>query len=169
MKKAIDLSVIEAARKRFHYDQETGKFYRLRGRTTKRRVAEEVTLSNHGYINLSFLSTKYMAHRIAWALVNGPLSPDVYIDHIDGDKINNRASNLRIATKQQNSWNVGLNKQNKSGVKGVHFDSYTNMWRASCQEKKIGRFKTIEEAAEAVRSYREKAHGEFANHGEARS
>lgn len=166
MKKTINSHVIESAKNRFHYDPEEGKFYRMRGRATNRRVAEEVEFSNHGYIVLCFLSTKFMAHRIAWAMVYGDLADDVFIDHIDGDKKNNKINNLRIATKQQNAWNVGLAKQNTSGVKGVHFDSHSKMWRASCQHKKLGRFKTKEEAAEAARSYREKAHGQFVNHGE---
>lgn len=166
MTKAISSQVIESARNRFHYDPEEGKFYRLRGRKTRRRIAEEVVSSNHGYIVLSFLSTKYMAHRVAWGMVHGELDESAYIDHIDGDKTNNKISNLRLATKQQNAWNVGLAKQNTSGIKGVHFDSHSNMWRATCQHKRLGRFKTKEEAAEAVRSFREGAHGQFANHGE---
>lgn len=166
MNKSINSQVIESAKDRFHYDPEEGKFYRLRGRRASRRIAEEITSSNHGYIVLSFLSTKYMAHRVAWGMVHGELDESVYIDHIDGDKTNNKISNLRVATKQQNGWNVGLAKQNTSGIKGVHFDSYSGMWRASCQQTKLGRFKTKEEAAEAVKSYRERAHGPFANHGE---
>lgn len=164
--KNIDQSVIDAAKKRFHYDPKGGKFYFLRGRSGKKVIKEEVTSSNHGYIILSFLSTKFMAHRIAWALYNGDLPDGVFIDHIDGNKTNNKLNNLRIATKQQNGWNVGLSKQNASGIKGVHFDSYSRMWRASCQQTKLGRFKTKEEAELAVREFRESAHGCFANHGE---
>lgn len=165
MNKEIDSYVIEQARKRFHYDKDSGKFYRMRGRSRKRVISEEITSENHGYVILSLCSTKFMAHRIAWSLINGPIPSDLYIDHKDGNKKNNCISNLRLANKKQNAWNVGTPAANKSGVKGVHFDSHTGMWRASCGKKKIGRFVTIEEAAIAVCRYREMSHGEFSNHG----
>ena len=49
----------------------------------------------------------------------------IYVDHRDGDGLNNCRSNLRPATKSQNGGNRGLNKNNKSGYKGVHWETCT--------------------------------------------
>jgi len=71
-------------------------------------------------------------------------------DHINRNKLDNRRNNLRSVTKSQNKMNVGLNKNNKSGVKGVYWDKFTNKWRAEIKVnyKKIslGRYKNLQRA-----------------------
>ena len=77
-------------------------------------------------------------------------NPDKYheVDHVDGDVQNDAASNLRWATRQLNNLNTKLSANNKSGVKGVHYDQL-GQWVASWQESgrtHHKRFKTKEEA-----------------------
>ena len=77
----------------------------------------------HGMIN----SKPYKAHRVIWKMVYG--SDPHYIDHINGDRTDNRISNLRSVTKAQNNRNKRLRSDNKSGVTGVHWYNPRNKWR----------------------------------------
>jgi len=83
------------------------------------------------------------------------LKPDknYYVDHIDGNPLNNKRDNLRICTHQQNMINRKIGVDNKSGIKGVDWDSKRNKWRARIQVKKkskhLGYFSSKEEAKKA--------------------
>jgi len=83
----------------------------------------------------------------------------------NGVRSNNKIYNLRIATHGQNCQNIGLPKHNRSGVKGVHWASYSKKWRAQIKINGerifIGEFDTIGEAAEAYRQRAEELHGPF--------
>lgn len=79
----------------------------------------------------------------------------LFVDHINGDGLDNRRSNLRIATQAQNQANQRIKKVGTSGVVGVYFEkkSYQNPWVAMFSKNNkwtyIGRFPTKEEAIEA--------------------
>lgn len=105
----------------------------------------------------------YLAHRVIWKWMNGE-EPSECIDHVDGDKLNNRWVNLREATRGQNRHNMGLQKNNRSGVKGVCWER--NMWKAYIsvegRQIRLGRFKSMDDAATVVTDARARLHGEFA-------
>ena len=88
------------------------------------------------------------------------------VDHINGDKLDNRKSNLRVCTQSQNMMNRGLQKNNKSGFKGVSRHSQSGKWwaRIAKDGKKfsLGLHHTPEEAGEAYRKAAESLHGEYA-------
>lgn len=90
----------------------------------------------------------------------------LFIDHIDNNRLNNRRSNLRIATKAQNMMNRGAPIQNTSGFKGVVWDPVNKKWvaqiTANGKSKKIGRFRTKTQAAMAYNQAAKIYHGEFA-------
>lgn len=91
---------------------------------------------------------------------------DLVVDHIDRNKNNNLRNNLRICTRQQNTMNSGLSKNNNSGVTGVSFRKDKNKWRAyiNINRKQItlGHFSTFNEAV-ITRLLAEKEYfGEFA-------
>jgi hypothetical protein len=92
--------------------------------------------------------------------------PGQVVDHIDGDTLNNRRSNLRFATSQQNSWNTRRGSTNKSGYKGVHFHHLTGKYRAMVRidgtARHLGLFATAEEAAKAYDTAVKATRGEFA-------
>lgn len=119
--------------------------------------------SNHGYVHYSSckdgLNSKIL-HRL---IMGEPEGMDV--DHIDGDSLNNRKSNLRICTHQQNGMNQKIRNTNKSGVKGVSRDNHRNMWRADiCVDGKnlsLGRFKNFDEAVRVRKEAEIKYFGEF--------
>jgi hypothetical protein len=78
------------------------------------------------------------------------------IDHIDGDKSNNKIDNLRLVTKSQNMQNQHRShRQSKTGVKGVWFDNSCNRYIASISINKtrirLGLFSSIDDAAAAYK------------------
>ena len=88
------------------------------------------------------------------------------VDHADGNGLNNRRSNIRIATRSQNMHNKKMQRNNTSGFKGVHWDRNKKKWQANIKlnDKRhyIGLFNSAEEASEAYRAASEKLHLDFA-------
>lgn len=88
------------------------------------------------------------------------------IDHIDGDRANNRRSNLRIANLSENAWNTALMTTNSSGYKGVYFHKASGKYHVSIrvngQRIFIGYFDNPEDGARAYDEAARFFHGEFA-------
>jgi hypothetical protein len=97
------------------------------------------------------------------AIMNTPSKMET--DHIDGDGLNNRRSNLRIATTSENQRNRGLSANNTSGFKGVSWQKRTKKWRAEIRSNGVywwlGDFDTPEAAHAAYVAASERLHGEF--------
>lgn len=95
-------------------------------------VNTELTAS--GYVRVSNKGIGYtMAHRIIWEMTNGEIPDGLFIDHINGNRRDNRIENLRLVTQKVNSMNSSLRFDNKSGVTGVAIYKRTGKWRASIQ------------------------------------
>lgn len=62
--------------------------------------------------------------------INRCLLPGELVDHIDGDRLNNRRSNLRVATQSQNQFNRSKPRNNTSGFKGVSWKKSHKSWQA---------------------------------------
>jgi len=123
--------------------------------------------NGEGYIKLSFLDKTYYAHHIVFFIHHGRLP--ISIDHIDGNRSNNKIENLREATLQQNNCNKRINNINKkSNVRGVHPSSNGKKWlvRISVNKKSIhiGSFEDLELADLVAQEARNKYHGNFARH-----
>lgn len=94
-------------------------------------------------------------------------SNDLFVDHIDGNGLNNQRSNLRICTRNENQQNRPKNKNNKSGYKGVYWNTERGKWQADIMVDKkkvyLGRFDNVELAAKAYKDAALKYHAEYAN------
>lgn len=87
-------------------------------------------------------------------------------DHINRNKLDNRRTNLRVASFSENARNRGVNKNSKSGIKGVFLDKRYNQWRCQVtidhKSKPVGgRFDSPLEAAKCRDFYAKMLHGEF--------
>jgi len=146
-----------------NYDPETGLFTRRSG--SGRWPAGEVAGSLcHGYIVIRIDGKSHQAHRLAFLVVHGFIPSE--IDHINLVRSDNRISNLRPATTQQNSRNTGKYSNNTSGFKGVYWDKSNGKWQAQAQDangkrKTLGRFPTPEAASAAYNDFARNLHGEF--------
>jgi hypothetical protein len=124
------------------------------------------SINKNGYVQVKFGGKLYKLHRIIF-LMHYKYMPKS-IDHMDGNTLNNRIENLRACTNSENMYNRAINKNNRTGVKGVGFEKRTKMYRARCAVNSIsytiGRFKFLEDAAKAIEEFRKKHHGEFARH-----
>lgn len=107
------------------------------------------------------------SHRVIWKYHTG-LDPEFHIDHINGDRRDNRIENLREVTPAENSKNSRLPKDNKSGHVGVCWDRRAGKWvsRINVARKRIeiGRFHNIEDAVASRVEYQVKL-GFHKNHG----
>ena len=150
----------ELARQLLDYNPATGVFTRPNG-----QVTGEVTY--RGYIRIKVARGRYLAHRLAWLLAYGEPVP-TNLDHIDGNRANNRIANLRAATGSQNCANGKKRMTNRSGVKGVYFDKSIGKYRVyiyiNGRRTHYGTFKTLIEAAACRIEAAEKLHGDFARH-----
>ena len=122
------------------------------------------------YRLISISGTKYKAHRLAWLIING-LFPENEIDHIDGNGLNNKYSNLRAVNRTENARNLRRKVTNTSGVTGVRFDKNQLKWSANIGNKSmnihLGTFESFEDAVSA-RKEAEKKLGYHPRHGETR-
>lgn len=152
---------IEYLRRRILYDPMTGDLVwkprpdpdfpsiRIRNIWNKKYLGHVAlnSLEATGYLTGRIDGLFFKAHRVAWALFHGEF-PKEAIDHIDGDKTNNRISNLRLANKQQNAANMQIRRSNLCGLKGV--SRARKRWRAAISIKgknfNLGHFDTKEEA-----------------------
>lgn len=93
-------------------------------------------------------------------------SEHLQVDHIDGNGLNNRRSNLRTATNSENQKNRGPSRANRSGMKGVSWHAGIKKWQASIKvdgkDKYLGVFENLEDAHKAYCDASKKFHGQFA-------
>jgi len=158
------------------YDPGTGVFawiYSLSDRVNDGDIAG--CIANNGTANKNYRSIKlnnktYLAHRLAWLYVYGKF-PDNHIDHIDGNGLNNRISNLRDVTVMENHKNVRRQSNNTSGHSGVVYDKSRKKWKAEIKINNksiyLGRFECFNDAV-IERKMAECSYGFHKNHGEDR-
>lgn len=148
------------------YDSETGVLrWRLSRRGAARAGTEAGSIRNTAapgrspklYRYVSVDDQRFKAHRIAFAIHHGRW-PALYIDHVNGDGLDNRIANLREATRNENAQNqVRAQRHNKGGVLGVRMRSgrfTAQIWRNG-KLKHLGSFNTPAEASAAYWAARE--------------
>ena len=143
------------------YDPETGLFTWKVSRGGVRAGTQAGYDSGRGYIIIRVLGRNYYAHRIAFLLMTGQW-PEYQIDHINGNRSDNRFCNLRPATPAENRQNSEKREVASSGYIGVHYSNRSNRWIAKIQVRgkvtHLGTFVTEEEAAEAYIKAKKQLH-----------
>ena len=154
-------------REYLNYNEDTGALTWKKSPARRVKVGDEAgTTMNGGYKTFRFKGPTYKAHRVAFAMIHGRW-PMPECDHINGDKADNRACNLREATHAENMWNKRLYRNNRSGVKGVHPHKKSGGWQGVVKLNGKARtklFRAKEDATQWVRNLRQQLHGEFARH-----
>jgi hypothetical protein len=167
----------------FDYDPSTSRlFWRKRTiemdpRNQQRRLfnsrfagKEAFTAKNSdGYLGGKLMGQSVKAHHVIWALVNGEW-PIGEVDHINGNRSDNRVDNLRLTDKSGNQRNASRRKDNTSGQAGVTFNVKWQRWsaRINANGKRLflGWFGNFEDAV-AARKEAEAEYGYHPNHGRA--
>lgn len=151
------------------YDAEAGQFYwrdvpGIR-RGTRRPHERAGTVTALGYRAIKVNGKSFSEHRLAWLLTHGEW-PTLDIDHIDGNSVNNRLANLRLATDSQNLANAKTPSNNTSGFRGVSRHTTTGRWVAHVRVNRrlihLGLFDTPAEAGAVAQAARVRYFGEFA-------
>ena len=153
-----DEIIAERVRELLKYDPETGIFTRKMRTAQRHKIGDRadflVTSGNsEGYCRVSFDSKRYLAHRVVWLYVHGSW-PELDIDHINGNKSDNRLANLREVDRSTNLQNQRrARKDNVSGLLGVTTFIPNRKWRASVyingKRIHIGMYESPEEAHQA--------------------
>lgn len=154
-----ELITRERAHERLKYDAETGRLLWASAAQNKGHVIgrEAGRIEANGYRHVKVDGKLYASHRLIWLMAHGTWPVGV-IDHIDGNRTNNRISNLRDVDAQSNAMNrTNVRKDSTSGLIGVY--QQRGRWYAYANKdgKKIslGGFETMELAAAARREFKQ--------------
>jgi hypothetical protein len=143
---------------KYTYDENIGIFQ-------KKNSEAKIGFNDHGYTRIEINGKSYYAHRLAWLYVYGEM-PKLHLDHINGNKSDNRICNLREATRVENLRNTSKNIKNTSGAKNVYLHKPTDKWQVRIalngKSKHFGLFDDFELADLVAIEARNKYHGQFA-------
>lgn len=157
--------MIEQLKRELTYDPETGLFWwKKKGRGSRRQVTRPAGYINEiGCVCIGLSKRVYKAHRLAWLYVHGCWPTE--IDHINGNRSDNRIANLREVTHTQNMQNRPKLPTNTSGFKGVNRNGSRWIARIMVNKKRVhlGRFDTLEEAYQVYLQAAQKFHGQFSS------
>ena len=167
-----DIISAEYARTIFTYEPETGllrwRYNPARPKEWNTRHAGMVagSLGPHGRIDVRFEHVLYLGHRLAWLLMTGEWPEE--IDHKNGNPSDNRWTNLRLATRSQNTCNRKKPANNTSGFVGVRYRPHHKKWEARITLHRVlvwhSYHDSAQEAAAARRAALPEFHGEFIRH-----
>lgn len=150
----------------FYYDPDAGALVRKITRGCS-AVGQSVggKRSANGYRRVQVDGVMYWVHRLIWMICTGEDPGDLNIDHIDGDKSNNKISNLRLSNKSENGQNrKQANRNSTTGIIGVYLvknknsEKYASKIKVNRKSINLGTFDTKEAAIEAYLSAKRKIH-----------
>lgn len=149
---------------KFNYCEHTGNLFNKNG-----KIAGWIdgNLPNGGYRRIKINNKCFYIHRIIWLMCTGKHVPiNMEIDHKDNNRQNNKITNLRLATRNNNCWNYSIQFVNTTGIKGVSYIKNKGYYRARIKFKgtriDLGCFRTLEQAGNAYEEAAFRLFGEFA-------
>jgi hypothetical protein len=135
------------------YDPDTGVGIWLVSLSNRAQVGTIAGASNNQYWHIQYKNKCYKAHRLFWFLQTGQDPGPLTIDHIDQDKLNNKFSNLRLATYNEQEQNKGKRLDNTSGHRGVFWKKDIKKYHARIKNYgktiHLGYYNTLTEAVAA--------------------
>lgn len=152
---------LELLRERVDYNSDTGCFtwrQKCRGQVVVGSVAGRI--DKDGYRIFQLHGVTYRAHRLAWFWCNG-VWPEHEIDHINGNRDDNRIANLRPANKSENQQNLAVARvTNRSGLLGAHLTHgwYYSRIKVGGVTHRLGKFTTAEAAHQAYLKAKKSIH-----------
>ena len=145
-----------------HFDGNIQSYNKWNGRYAHKMVGNQINNPSR-YLQVTINYKNYLAHRVIYKMDTGN-DPIFMIDHINGNKSDNRLKNLRSANSVQNSCNSAMPSNNTSGYVGVRYrhEKWIATIRFQSKNYHLGTFDNIEDAIEARLAGELKYHGEFA-------
>lgn len=148
------------------YDKDTGGLYSLVDYYGWRKGFRIDRKAVDGYRGITFQGKDFLAHRLAFYLVEEAWPPED-VDHINMIRHDNRWKNLRKCSRSDNMKNTLAHSDSKTGHKGVSFRTDTNKYTVRItlngKYKSLGCYDTLEEAVNVANKAREDGHNEFCN------
>lgn len=158
------LMIPEIAVDLLYYDPRTGRLFWKEFRNGNALMGAEAGWHEKGRRRLEIDGKVYLAHRVAYFLHTGE-QPPRFLDHRDGNALNNKFSNLRPATRRENNQNRKQHSNNSTGYRGVTLCRESGKFRARAgvggKKKTLGRFDTPEAASKVYEAFTRQQYGEF--------
>lgn len=152
-----------------HFEYRDGLLYRKQvthGNKNYLIGKEAGSIHKTGYRVVTWMGKIHKAHRLIFLMVHGYLPKE--IDHINGNRQDNRIENLREATRSQNQCNRGALASNTSGYPGVSWHKKSKAWLVRVMKNGktylVGYFKDLELAGLVADEARAKYHGTWSEH-----
>lgn len=110
-----------------NYDPSSGLFTWIKPKGSRAKVGDIAGSNICGYLSMRIDTSRHYIHRLAWLYLYGEFPLD-QIDHINGDRSDNRIANLRCVDDSENKKNMKRPKNNTSGVSGVCWHKHASKW-----------------------------------------
>lgn len=148
------------------FDLKDGELFWKNPTSSRIKKGQKVgAINNQNCLNTRINNKNYLVHRLIYKMVYN--EEPFYVDHIDGNRLNNHPSNLRNATPSQNMQNMPSRKSS-NGCKNVNWNIKSKKWKVTirCNNKahSFGYYHDIELADLVAHEARDLIHGKFANH-----